>query len=100
VVVLSRYVEQFCARELLADQAGGVGYLLRDRVLNDDQFVDAIRTVAGGGTVMDPEVVTKLPGRRSRDKPITRLSAPGARGPSTCCRSPFLRPSRTRPATP
>jgi DNA-binding NarL/FixJ family response regulator len=100
VVVLSRYVEQFYARELLADQAGGVGYLLRDRVLNDDQFVDAIRTVAGGGTVMDPEVVTKLPGRRSRDKPITRLSASGARGPSTCCRSPFLRPSRTRPATP
>jgi DNA-binding NarL/FixJ family response regulator len=44
-------------------------------VLNDDQFVDAIRTVAAGGTVMDPEVVTKLPSRRSCDKPITRLSA-------------------------
>ena len=62
------------ARELLADQAGGVGYLLKDRVFNDDQFVDAIRTVAGGGTVMDPEVVTKLLGRRSGDEPITRLS--------------------------
>jgi DNA-binding NarL/FixJ family response regulator len=59
VVVLSPYVEQLYARELLADQAGGVGYLLKDRVFNDDQFVDAIRTVAGGGTVMDPEVVTK-----------------------------------------
>ena len=74
VVVLSRYIEQLYARELLADQAGGVGYLLKDRVFNDDRFVDAIRTVAGGGTVMDPEVVTKLPGRRSCGKPITRLS--------------------------
>jgi DNA-binding NarL/FixJ family response regulator len=75
VLVLSQYVEQLYARELLADQAGGVGYLLKDRVFNDDQFVDAIRTVAGGGTVMDPEVVSKLLGRRSRDEPITRLTA-------------------------
>jgi len=82
VVVLSPCVEQLYARELLADLAGGVGYLLKDRVFNDDQFVDAIRTVAGGGTVMDPEVVTKLPGRRSRGKPITRLFTPGARDPS------------------
>ena len=74
VVVLSPYVEPLYARELLADQAGGVGYLLKDRVFNDDQFVDAIRTVAGGGTVMDPEVVTELPRRRSCDKQITRLS--------------------------
>ncbi len=75
VLVLSQYVEQLYARELLADQAGAVGYLLKDRVFNDDQFVDAIRTVAGGGTVMDPEVVSKLLGRRSRDEPITRLTA-------------------------
>ncbi len=75
VLVLSQYVEQLYARELLADQAGGVGYLLKDRVFNDDQFVDAIRAVAGGGTVMDPEVVSKLLGRRSRDEPITRLTA-------------------------
>jgi len=74
VLVLSQYVEQLYARELLADQAGAVGYLLKDRVFNDDQFVDAIRAVAGGGTVMDPEVVSKLLGRRSRDEPITRLS--------------------------
>ena len=74
VLVLSQYVEQLYARELLADQAGGVGYLLKDRVFNDDQFVDAIRAVAGGGTVMDPEVVAKLLGRRSRDEPITRLT--------------------------
>ncbi len=75
VLVLSQYVEQLYARELLADQEGGVGYLLKDRVFNDDQFIDAIRTVAGGGTVMDPEVVAKLLGRRSRDEPMARLTA-------------------------
>ena len=75
VLVLSQYVEQLYARELLADQAGAVGYLLKDRVFNDDHFVDAIRTVARGGTVMDPEVVSKLLGRRARDEPITRLTA-------------------------
>ncbi len=75
VLVLSQYVEQLYARELLADDAGGVGYLLKDRVFNDDQFVDAVRTVAGGGTVMDPEVVTKLLGRRVRQEPLARLSA-------------------------
>ena len=74
VLLLSQYVEQLYARELLADQAGAVGYLLKDRVFSDDQFVDAIRTVAGGGTVIDPEVVAKLLGRRSRDEPISRLS--------------------------
>jgi DNA-binding NarL/FixJ family response regulator len=75
VLLLSQYVEQLYARELLADQSGAVGYLLKDRVFNDDQFVDAIRTVASGGTVMDPDVVSKLLGRRARDEPITRLSA-------------------------
>ena len=75
VLLLSQYVEQLYARELLADQSGAVGYLLKDRVFNDDQFVDAVRTVAAGGTVMDPEVVTKLLGRRFRDEPVTRLSA-------------------------
>jgi DNA-binding NarL/FixJ family response regulator len=75
VLVLSQYVEQLYARELLADRQGGVGYLLKDRVFNDDQFTDAIRAVARGGTVMDPEVVSKLLGRRSQDEPITRLTA-------------------------
>ena len=75
VLVLSQYVEQLYARELLADQGGGVGYLLKDRVFNDDQFVDAIRAVAGGGTVMDTEVVAKLLGRHIREEPIGRLSA-------------------------
>ena len=74
VLLLSQYVEELYAREMLADQMGGVGYLLKDRVFTDDQFVDAIRTVAGGGTVLDPEVVTKLVGRRSHDEPIARLS--------------------------
>jgi DNA-binding NarL/FixJ family response regulator len=75
VLVLSQYVEQLYARELLADQAGGVGYLLKDRVFNDDQFTDAIRAVARGGTVMDPDVVTKLMMRMRRDEPVARLSA-------------------------
>ncbi len=75
VLVLSQYVEQLYARELLADSAGGVGYLLKDRVFNDDQFVDAVRNVAAGGTVMDTEVVSKLLGRRAREEPLARLSA-------------------------
>ena len=75
VLVLSQYVEQLYARELLADHAGGVGYLLKDRVFNDDQFIDAVRTVAAGGTMMDPDVVAKLLGRRARDEPLARLSA-------------------------
>jgi DNA-binding NarL/FixJ family response regulator len=74
ILVLSAHVEQLYARELLADLAGGVGYLLKDRVFTDEQFTDALRTVARGGTVMDPEVVAKLLARRSRQMPITRLS--------------------------
>jgi DNA-binding NarL/FixJ family response regulator len=74
VLVLTQYVEQLYARELLADQAGAVGYLLKDRVFNDDQFTDAVRSVARGGTIMDPEVVGKLLTRRERDQPVSRLS--------------------------
>jgi DNA-binding NarL/FixJ family response regulator len=74
ILVLSQYVDQLYARELLADRRGAVGYLLKDRVFNDDQFTDAIRAVAGGGTIMDPEVVGKLLGRHARDEPITRLT--------------------------
>lgn len=74
VLVLSQYVEQLYARELLADRAGGVGYLLKDRVFNDDHFVEAVRAVAAGGTVMDSEVVSKLLGRRAREEPLGRLS--------------------------
>ena len=74
VLVLSQYVEQLYARELLADRAGGVGYLLKDRVFTDDQFVDVLQTVRKGGTVMDPEVVAELLVRHSRDTPIARLT--------------------------
>ena len=74
VLVLSQYVEQLYAAELLADQAGGVGYLLKDRVFTDDQFVDAVRAVATGGTMMDAEVVGKLLGRRGADGPMGLLS--------------------------
>jgi DNA-binding NarL/FixJ family response regulator len=74
VLVLSQYVEQLYARELLADQAGAVGYLLKDRVFSDDQFIDAIRTVAGGGMAMDPEVIGKLLARRSGEEPMARLT--------------------------
>jgi DNA-binding NarL/FixJ family response regulator len=73
VLVLSQYVEQLYARELLADQAG-VGYLLKDRVFNDEAFTTAIRSVAAGGTVLDPEVVQKLMVRHSRAEPVTRLT--------------------------
>ena len=74
VLVLSQYVEQLYARELLADQAGAVGYLLKDRVFNDEAFAGAIRTVAAGGTVLDPEVVSKLMVRRAQTEPVARLS--------------------------
>jgi DNA-binding NarL/FixJ family response regulator len=60
VLVLSQYVEQLYARELLADGAGAVGYLLKDRVLDGAQFTDAVQRIADGGTVMDPEVIARL----------------------------------------
>jgi DNA-binding NarL/FixJ family response regulator len=74
VLVLSQYVEQLYARELLADRTGGVGYLLNDRVFDVKQFVDAVRQVAGGGTAMDPEVVAQLLSRRSGHQPLASLT--------------------------
>jgi DNA-binding NarL/FixJ family response regulator len=74
VLVLSQYVEQLYARELLADRSGGVGYLLKDRVFNVAQFVDAVRQVAAGGTAMDPEVVAQLLTRRAGDRPLASLT--------------------------
>ena len=74
VLVLSAYVEQLYARELLADQAGGVGYLLKDRVFDDVEFAAAVRAVAGGGTVVDPEVISRLLRRRAQDEPLGQLS--------------------------
>jgi DNA-binding NarL/FixJ family response regulator len=74
VLVLSQHVEQLYARELLADGAGGVGYLLKDRVFDAEQFTDAVRRVAGGGTAMDPQVIAQLLSRRSRDRPMAKLT--------------------------
>ncbi|MFC7241619.1 response regulator [Catellatospora aurea] len=74
VLVLSQHVEQLYARELLADGTGGIGYLLKDRVFNADQFLDAVRRVAGGGTAMDPEVIAKLLQQPARNVPLARLT--------------------------
>jgi DNA-binding NarL/FixJ family response regulator len=75
VLVLSQYVEQLYARELLAGGSGGIGYLLKDRVLDGSQFVDAVRRVAGGGTAMDPEVIARLLNRNSlADSAVAALS--------------------------
>jgi DNA-binding NarL/FixJ family response regulator len=75
VLVLSQYVEQLYARELMQDGTDGVGYLLKDRVSDVQTFVDAVRRVAAGGTVLDPKVVEALLTRRQRHAPLTRLSA-------------------------
>jgi len=74
VLVLSQYVEQLYARELLAGGTGGIGYLLKDRVLNGAQFTDAVRRVAGGGTAMDPEVIAQLLDRNSADGALATIS--------------------------
>jgi DNA-binding NarL/FixJ family response regulator len=74
VLVLSQYVEVAYADELLADGAGGVGYLLKDRVAEIDQFLSALDDVVGGGTVLDPQVVAQLFARRRRDDPVQTLS--------------------------
>ena len=73
VLVLSQYVEHVYARELLSTAHGGVGYLLKDRVGRVDEFVDAVRRVAAGGTAMDPDVVSQLLNRRP--DPLARLTA-------------------------
>ena len=74
VLVLSQHVEQLYAKELLAAGTGGLGYLLKDRVSDVRRFIEAVRTVAGGGTAMDPEVVSQLLARRARDEPVRRLT--------------------------
>jgi DNA-binding NarL/FixJ family response regulator len=74
VLVLSQYVEQIYARELLAIGTGGIGYLLKDRVMDGAQFADAVRRVAGGGTAMDPEVIARLLNSNSDDGALAALS--------------------------
>jgi DNA-binding NarL/FixJ family response regulator len=73
VLVLSQYVERLYARELLASGEGGVGYLLKDRVSDVEEFVGAVRQVVAGGTVLDPEVVAQLMSRRGGE-PVERLT--------------------------
>nr|WP_202484326.1 response regulator transcription factor [Streptomyces sp. SID8359] len=74
VLVLSQYVEETYAAELLGGGARGVGYLLKDRVGRVDEFLDALGRVADGGTALDPEVVTELMSRRRRDDPLAALT--------------------------
>ncbi|TWV32822.1 response regulator transcription factor [Streptomyces misionensis] len=76
VLVLSQHVEQLYARELLADGDGAIGYLLKDRVFDADQFVDAVRRVAAGGTAMDPQVIQQLLARggSAGGRPLDRLT--------------------------
>ena len=75
MLIVSQYVEQTYAAELLADGRGGVGYLLKDRIMDVDDFVDAVRRVAGGGTALDPEVVAQLFARRQMRGPARRADA-------------------------
>ncbi|MFD5041810.1 LuxR C-terminal-related transcriptional regulator [Streptomyces sp. NPDC058378] len=74
VLILSQYVEQLYARELLADGAGGIGYVLKESVFDADQFLDALERVAGGGTAMDPAVIAKLLSSGSSNRRLERLT--------------------------
>ncbi|MFF7301166.1 response regulator [Streptomyces sp. NPDC008265] len=87
VLVLSQHVDQLYAHELLAGGEGAIGYLLKDRITRTDQFVEAVRTVASGGTVMDPQVIARLLARSdargttadltARELDVLRLMAEG-----------------------
>ena len=74
VVVLSAYIEEAYALELLGDDPAGVGYLLKDRVWDGDRFAEAVRRVAEGGSALDPEVVSHMLGRRRVDDPLEELT--------------------------
>ena len=75
VLVLSQYVEEAYALDLLSESTERTGYLLKDRVADIDTFTDAVRRVAGGGSALDPEVVALLLGRRRREDPLESLTA-------------------------
>ncbi|WP_032401567.1 response regulator transcription factor [Rhodococcoides fascians] len=74
VLVLSQYVEERYAAELIRQSTDGVGYLLKDRVADVDDFADAVRTVSDGGTVIDPEVVQQILARAPRSDPLDSLT--------------------------
>jgi DNA-binding NarL/FixJ family response regulator len=73
VLVLSQYVDEHYAVQLLSDGADGIGYLLKDRVGDIERFLDAVRRVADGGSALDPEVVAQMVGRK-RDDPLEELT--------------------------
>ena len=83
VLVLSQYVEPAYAMELLADSADGVGYLLKDRISDVDEFASAVRRVGEGGSALDAAVVSELLGRRRSHDPLAELTPPRARGART-----------------
>jgi len=74
VLIVSQYVEHTYAAELLADGRGGIGYLLKDRIMNVDDFVEAVRRVADGGTALDPDVVSQLFARQRSGGPLEQLT--------------------------
>jgi DNA-binding NarL/FixJ family response regulator len=74
VLVLSQYIEEGYALELLSENAEGVGYLLKDRVADVERFTESVRRVGEGGSALDPEVVAQLLGRRRREDPLGELS--------------------------
>ncbi|MFE6667569.1 LuxR C-terminal-related transcriptional regulator [Streptomyces sp. NPDC057697] len=75
VLILSQYVEQLYARELLADGSGGIGYFLKESVFDADQFIDALERVAGGGTAMDPAVIAGLLSSGTSNRRLEKLTA-------------------------
>ena len=74
VLMVSQYVEQTYATELLAEGRGGVGYLLKDRIMDVSDFVDAVNRVARGGTALDPDVVAQLVSRGGHEGPLSELT--------------------------
>jgi DNA-binding NarL/FixJ family response regulator len=74
VLVLSAYVEEAYALELVSESAAGIGYMLKDRVADVEGFIDAVRRVGGGGSALDPEVVSRLLGRTRDDDPLAQLT--------------------------
>jgi DNA-binding NarL/FixJ family response regulator len=74
VLVLSQFYEEPYALDLIGERAGGVGYLLKERVGDVESFIDAVKRVARGGSALDPEVVGRMLGRRQHDRPLDRLS--------------------------
>ena len=89
VLVLSQYVEPGYAMELLSESAEGVGYLLKDRVADVEEFAAAVRRVAEGGSALDPAVVSELVGRHRRDDPLDDALAARARGARADGRGPL-----------